>query len=91
MQLLGKFFKRIGDGFQQLGDRLTTPKSEPIRYIPTEPVGEIRTRMNNGKPAYYWLYDDKGKRKSKYLSRDKELAESKREELSGWLLDDMNN
>jgi hypothetical protein len=77
-----------------IGDRLK-PKgmaSKAIRYLPPSPIGEIKLGKHRGTMAYFWSYTDPGgKRHRKYLSRDKQLAEEKREELSGWLFQDGAN
>jgi hypothetical protein len=64
--------------------RQTTPK--PIQYFPPKPVGEIRPRKHGKKISFFWMYtDENGKRVNKYLARDKQKAEERREELSGFL------
>ena len=75
----------IGEKIKQKPADRVQHTAQSIEYLPPKPVGEIRPRKHQGTTAYFWLYDEDGKRKYKYLSRDKKLAEEKREELSGFL------
>jgi hypothetical protein len=91
MKLIDSLLSKLSQGLHWLGDRVK-PVSEPVRYLPPDPIGEIITRKNKGKPTYFLKYRTKdGKPDYKYLSRDKAKAEEKREELSGWLLNDGMN
>lgn len=80
-----KLLNAVSDGLIAIGQKLKDKSPQPITYFPPLPVGEIRPRKHRGTIAYFWLYDENGERKSKYLSRDKAKAEEKREELSGFL------
>lgn len=91
MRIIDNLLKKISDGLLWLGNKVK-PATENVRYLPPAPIGEIIVRLNKGKPTYFLKYRDKnGKPDYKYLSRDKEKAEEKREELSGWLLNDGMN
>jgi hypothetical protein len=85
---LNNLFKGISDTLHRVADALA-PSCEPNpQYLPSEPVGEIRAMKVTGKTTYFWYFCKDGKRQRQYLSRDKDKAEQRREELSGWLLDD---
>jgi hypothetical protein len=63
------------------------PRSpQPIKYLPTEPIGEIRIRYIKGIPTYFWYYNLDGKQQRKYLSRDKARAIERHQELSDELI-----
>jgi hypothetical protein len=85
--MFGQIRNIIADALTQIASVVKQPDSQPIRYMPPEPIGEIREGIHRGHHAYFWLYGEKGKRQRKYLSRDKQIAEQKREELSGFLVD----
>lgn len=86
--MFDKLLNKLAETLHQIADKIT-PTSKPIKYLPPQPIGQITTRTIKGKKTFYLLYTDKdGKRKSQYLSRNKEKAEERREELSGWLLNE---
>jgi hypothetical protein len=85
--MLSKILNALSDGLIAAGRSLRQQTSlEPIRYFPPGPIGEIRPRKHGKKTSWFWLYkDESGKRVTKYLSRDKNKAIERREELSGFL------
>lgn len=90
--MLKNLLKKISTALHWLGDRLEPKPPEATRYLPPAPIGELITRKNNGKPTYFLKYrNGEGRIDYRYLSRDKDKAEEKREELSGWLLNDGMN
>jgi hypothetical protein len=88
--MFSKLLTALSDGLIAAGQSLKRQTSiEPVRYFPPKPVGEIRSRKHGSKISFFWLYtDENGERVSKYLSRDKQKAEERREELSGFLNQD---
>jgi hypothetical protein len=85
---LDNLFKGISDTLHRVADALA-PKLEPnTQYIPAEPIGEIKARKVKGVMTYFWYFQKDGKNDRRYLSRDKDKAEQRREELSGWLFDE---
>jgi hypothetical protein len=90
--MLDNLLKKMSNAFHWLGDRLEPKPVEAIRYLPPALIGEVITWKNKGKPTYFLKYrNGEGKTDYKYLSRDKQKAEEKREELSGWLLSEGMN
>lgn len=88
MLRLTNLFKGISDTLHRVADAFA-PACEPNpQYIPSEPVGEIREMKVKGATTYFWYFCKDGKKQRQYLSRDKDKAEQRREELSGWLFDD---
>lgn len=88
MLRLNKFFKDLSDGLHRIADALSPTIETNIQYIPPEPVGEIREMKVKGVPTYFWYFQKDGKNDRRYLSRDKDKAEQRHEELSGWLFDE---
>jgi hypothetical protein len=88
--MFSKLLTALSDGLIAAGQSLKRQTSpEPIRYFPPKPIGEIRPRKHGGKISFFWLYtDENGAKKAKYLARDKQKAEERREELSGFLNQD---
>jgi hypothetical protein len=85
--MFSKLLTALSEGLIAAGQSLKrqTPPT-PTRYFPPKPEGEIRPRKHGGKISFFWIYtDENGKRVNKYLSRDKQKAEERREELSGFL------
>jgi hypothetical protein len=88
MLRLNNLFKGISDTLHRVADALS-PYCEPnTQYLPSEPIGEIREMKVRGVKTYFWYFCKDGKKQRQYLSRDKDKAEQRREEMSGWLLDD---
>lgn len=85
--MFDRLLKRIADDLRWIADHISPSQEKPVKYFPPGPIGEIRPINIKGKTTYYWYYTKDGKRVKKYLSRDKQKAEEKREEMSGWLLD----
>jgi hypothetical protein len=85
--MFSRLLTALSEGLIAAGQSLKqqTPP-EPIQYFPPKPEGVIRPRKHGGKISFFWIYTDaNGKRVNKYLARDKQKAEERREELSGFL------
>jgi hypothetical protein len=85
--MFGQIRNIIADALTQIAAVVKEPAPKPIDYLPPEPIGEIRPGKHRGHTAYFWLYREHGRQQRKYLSRDKKIAEQRREELSGFLVD----
>ncbi len=84
--MFSELFNRLGTKLISIGEKLTEQSKKTSDYFPKQSIGEIRPRQHRGKTAFFLVFtDDDGKRASKYLSRDRDKAEKKAEELSGFL------
>jgi hypothetical protein len=83
--MFGKFLNTLADSLVAAAEAIKSKAARPISYLPPEPIGEIREAKHMGTTAHFWYYQHKGKAHRRYLSRDKEKAEQKREDLSGFL------
>jgi hypothetical protein len=88
MLRLNNLFKGISNTLHRVADALSPKLETNIQYIPADPVGEIREMKVKGISTYFWYFTKNGKTDRRYLSRDKDKAEQRREELSGWLYEE---
>jgi hypothetical protein len=88
MLRLNSLLKSISNTLHRAADALAPKLETNIQYIPAEPIGEIKARKVKGVMTYFWYFQKDGKNDRRYLSRDKDKAEQRREELSGWLFDE---
>lgn len=87
---LDNLLKGISDTLHRVADAFAPSCDPNHKYFPSEPVGEIREMKVKGATTYFWYFCKDGKKQRQYLSRDKDKAEQRREEMSGWLFDELN-
>lgn len=85
--MFGKILNIVADKLTQVAATIRPKPPEPIAYFPPKPIGEIVEGKHRGVTAYFWKRKANGKMVRSYLSRSKERAYEKRDELSGWLIE----
>lgn len=85
--MFGKILSLVADNLSKVADRIRPKPPEPIAYFPPQPIGEIIEGKHRGVTAYFWKREERGTMVRSYLSRDKQKAIARREELSGWLIE----
>ena len=85
--MFGKILSLVADNLTKVADKIRPKQPEPIAYFPPPPIGEIVEGKHRGVTAFFWKVPTSTGTVRKYLSRDKEKAIARREELSGWLIE----